>query len=247
MEQPEWNTVARLNVILICVRACVCVYMCVWQAVWHGAWGDVIIPYFCTCVSRGPSPRRHVLDDAVTSTACAVTDTDTDTKFRRVCKHFRDWRINSSIESHHYLSYCPPLNVILGLEIGTEHLVTKMYMSPCCPHTKGQLQFISTLLLLCCFIHSLLATIPLWILRARVLNKAQKVQSDDLSHVTRKTTMVQWSRKSVHELWWKYTADSLPEYSCLLAHVTSLWWWCIKIKMQPIFCECVFESVFAWV
>lgn len=31
MEQPEWNTVARLNVILICVRACVCVCTCVYD------------------------------------------------------------------------------------------------------------------------------------------------------------------------------------------------------------------------
>lgn len=99
------------------------VRVCVWQAGWRGAWGDSITTDLCPCVRRRPSSRSRVLDDAVIS--AAHTHTHTHTRTLRDCSHLRDWRINSSIANHCYLSSCPPLNVILGWEIGTEHLVTK--------------------------------------------------------------------------------------------------------------------------
>lgn len=55
----EWNTGARLNVILMCV--------CLWQAGWCGAWGNLIRPDLCPRVRPGPSHQSCVLDAAVTS------------------------------------------------------------------------------------------------------------------------------------------------------------------------------------
>lgn len=75
--------------------------------------------HVCTCTHK----------DSVRSTLLLSTHTHTNTytytQTLQDCSHLRDWRINSSIERRCYLSSCPPLNVVLGLEIGTEHLVTE--------------------------------------------------------------------------------------------------------------------------